>query len=312
MSSLPSFGMVVTLIAWGWVVDRVGERIVLALGSALTAAAAFAAAAAHSLVAVGVFLFLGGMAAASSNSASGRLVVGWFPAASARPDDGHPPDGSATGSRLGRVGDSPAGRAQRSRRRAAVPRDRVRGRRGDQCGRRARPAAPAARRGAAGTTWPTRTGVVDAVAHPRGVGAAGRAAVRGLDVHAGVADDRPRLVGRRRRAAGHGRPGARCAGRIAAGRWSDRVGSRLHPVRTIALAAALSMGLLAVDRLRSTRRSPSPCWWSRRWSRCQRQRLGVHRDRRDSPGRSGAAGRWAPRTPVSCSPPASCRRRSAP
>ena len=27
-----------------------------------------------------VLLFLGGMAAASSNSASGRLVVGWFPA----------------------------------------------------------------------------------------------------------------------------------------------------------------------------------------------------------------------------------------
>ena len=45
----------------------------------MTAAAAFAAASAHSLVAVGVFLFLGGMAAASSNSASGRLVVGWFP-----------------------------------------------------------------------------------------------------------------------------------------------------------------------------------------------------------------------------------------
>src|ERR1700759_3526305 len=50
MSSLPSFGMVVTLIGWGWVVDRIGERIVLALGSALTAAATFAAASAHSLV----------------------------------------------------------------------------------------------------------------------------------------------------------------------------------------------------------------------------------------------------------------------
>ena len=72
--------MVFTLIAWGYVVDRIGERIVLAVGSALTAAAAFAAASAHSLVAVGAFLLLGGMAAASSNSASGRLVVGWFPA----------------------------------------------------------------------------------------------------------------------------------------------------------------------------------------------------------------------------------------
>ena len=34
----------------------------------------------QSLVAVSAFLFLGGMAAASSNTASGRLVVGWFAA----------------------------------------------------------------------------------------------------------------------------------------------------------------------------------------------------------------------------------------
>lgn len=78
LSSMPSFGMVATLIAWGYIVDRIGERIVLALGAALTAGAAFAAASVHSLVAVGAFLLLGGMAAASSNSASGRLVVGWF------------------------------------------------------------------------------------------------------------------------------------------------------------------------------------------------------------------------------------------
>ncbi|MGP4053550.1 MFS transporter [Mycobacterium sp. 4D054] len=80
MSSLPSLGMVTTLIAWGYVVDRVGERVVLTLGSALTSAAAFAAASADSLLTTGVFLFLGGMAAASSNTASGRLVVGWFDA----------------------------------------------------------------------------------------------------------------------------------------------------------------------------------------------------------------------------------------
>jgi MFS family permease len=79
VSAMPSFGMVLTLILWGYVVDRVGERFVLSVGSALTAAAALAAAASHSLILVSVFLFLGGMAAASSNSASGRLVVGWFP-----------------------------------------------------------------------------------------------------------------------------------------------------------------------------------------------------------------------------------------
>jgi len=79
VSAMPSFGMVCTLVVWGYVVDRVGERFVLAVGSALTAAAAFAAATVQSLPAVGALLFLGGMAAASSNSASGRLVVGWFP-----------------------------------------------------------------------------------------------------------------------------------------------------------------------------------------------------------------------------------------
>ncbi|MDX1874736.1 MFS transporter [Mycolicibacterium sp. 120266] len=79
LSAMPSLGMVTTLILWGYVVDRFGERLVLTLGSALTAAAAFAAASVQSLVGVGAFLLIGGMAAASSNSASGRLVVGWFP-----------------------------------------------------------------------------------------------------------------------------------------------------------------------------------------------------------------------------------------
>lgn len=79
LSSMPSFGMVFTLIGWGYLVDRIGERIVLTAGSALTAVAAYGAASVHSLMAVGVFLFFGGMAAASCNSASGRLVTGWFP-----------------------------------------------------------------------------------------------------------------------------------------------------------------------------------------------------------------------------------------
>ena len=59
--------------------DRVGERIVLTVGSALTAAAAYAAASVHSMVWSACILFLGGMAAASCNGAGGRLVSGWFP-----------------------------------------------------------------------------------------------------------------------------------------------------------------------------------------------------------------------------------------
>ncbi|ARG60874.1 MFS transporter, partial [Mycobacterium kansasii] len=79
LASMPSWGMVVTLVAWGYVLDRVGERIVMTVGSALTAAAAYAAASVHSLTLMGIYLFLGGMAAASCNSAGGRLVSGWFP-----------------------------------------------------------------------------------------------------------------------------------------------------------------------------------------------------------------------------------------
>jgi MFS family permease len=50
LASLPSFGMVLTLFAWGYLLDRVGERIVLALGLILTAAAGFAAAIATTVV----------------------------------------------------------------------------------------------------------------------------------------------------------------------------------------------------------------------------------------------------------------------
>jgi MFS family permease len=79
LSSMPSWGMVVTLVLWGYVLDRVGERTVLTVGSALTATAAYAAASAHSMLLMGIYLFLGGMAAASCNSAGGRLVSAWFP-----------------------------------------------------------------------------------------------------------------------------------------------------------------------------------------------------------------------------------------
>lgn len=79
LASMPSVGMMLTLIPWGYLLDRVGERIVLSAGLGLTAAAGFAAASVHSMLLVGTFLVLGGMAAASCITASGRLVTGWFP-----------------------------------------------------------------------------------------------------------------------------------------------------------------------------------------------------------------------------------------
>lgn len=79
LASAPTLGLVLTLIAWGALADRIGERWVIAGGLALTALAALGAVLANGFVAFGVFLLLGGMASASTNSASGRVVLGWFP-----------------------------------------------------------------------------------------------------------------------------------------------------------------------------------------------------------------------------------------
>ena len=79
LAALPTMGMVLTLIAWGALTDRVGEKWVIAGGLALTALAAVGAVLSEGYVSLGIFLLLGGMTSASTNSASGKVVVGWFP-----------------------------------------------------------------------------------------------------------------------------------------------------------------------------------------------------------------------------------------
>ncbi|MDV8000079.1 MFS transporter [Rhodococcus sp. IEGM 1408] len=78
--AMPSVGMASALIAWGWLVDRSGEKLVLVAGSVGAALALTAALTTDSYPLLSVFLLLAGAATASGNSASGRLVVGWFPA----------------------------------------------------------------------------------------------------------------------------------------------------------------------------------------------------------------------------------------
>lgn len=246
MSSLPSFGMVVTLIAWGYVVDRIGERIVLAVGSALTAGAAFAAASVQSLFAVGIFLLLGGMAAASSNTASGRLVVGWFPPQQRGLVMGIRQTAQPLGVGLGalvipRLAEAhgvsaallfPAAVCALSAVICAVAvKDPPRPARAEAAEQHL--ANPY--RGSA-TLWRIHAVSVLLVAPQvvvwtftlvwlmtdRGWSAAS----------AGLLVTVAQILG--------------AAGRIAAGRWSDIVGSRLRPIRVIALAAAASMGALAL------------------------------------------------------------------
>jgi MFS family permease len=249
ISALPSFGMVVTLIAWGYLVDRFGERFVLTVGSALTAAAAFAAASMHSLVAVGVFLFLGGMAAASSNSASGRLVVGWFP-----PDQrglvmGIRQTAQPLGVGLGALVIPQLAQARGVGSALLFP---------------AIACAAAAVISAIGVLDPPRPPRADAHADDLASPYRGSSAL--WRIHAvSVLLVAPQcliwtfalvwLMTDRGWSAGSA--GALvtfaqilgAAGRVAAGRWSDKVGSRLHPIRVIAIGAAVAMGLLALTDL---------------------------------------------------------------
>lgn len=79
-AAAPTIGLVLTLIAWGAVTDRVGERVVIAGGLALTTLAVVAAwVSAGDPVLLGIAFLAAGMTSASTNAASGRVVVGWFP-----------------------------------------------------------------------------------------------------------------------------------------------------------------------------------------------------------------------------------------
>jgi MFS family permease len=252
LSSMPSFGMVLTLIAWGYVVDRVGERIVLSVGSALTAAAAFAAASVGSVLAMGAFLLLGGMAAASSNSASGRLVVGWFPPEQRGLAMGIRQTAQPLGVALGAL---------------VIPR--LAEGRGIgvallfpavMCALAALvcafgvldpPRPPREQAPDAYLANPYRGSTVLWRIHAVSVLLVVPQAVVWTFTLVWLISDRGWSAG----SAGALVTGAQvlgALGRVAAGRWSDRVGSRLRPIRSIAVAAAMAMGLLALtDQLRS-------------------------------------------------------------
>ncbi|WP_414935788.1 MFS transporter [Amycolatopsis sp. cmx-11-51] len=75
----PSLGLLFTLILWGAAADRYGERLVMAIGLGVSGLLlVYAATGDHSLgILFGVFL-LAGASTASVNAASGRAVLGWF------------------------------------------------------------------------------------------------------------------------------------------------------------------------------------------------------------------------------------------
>jgi sugar phosphate permease len=73
-------GTMLTLLPWGLLADKFGERRVLTIGLAGCAAALVGAADAGSFASLVVLLGVAGAAGASVNSASGRAVMQWFSA----------------------------------------------------------------------------------------------------------------------------------------------------------------------------------------------------------------------------------------
>ncbi|GAB99451.1 putative major facilitator superfamily transporter [Gordonia namibiensis NBRC 108229] len=84
LAAIPTIGLTMATFLWGILLDRYGERriLLISLSISLTGAtgAAVAAAADASYVLVGAALLVGGIGSGAANGASGRIVVGWFPA----------------------------------------------------------------------------------------------------------------------------------------------------------------------------------------------------------------------------------------
>jgi sugar phosphate permease len=74
-----ALGTVLTLLAWGVLADRTGERVVISGGLAAGGLAMLAAASSHGYTALLVWMVLAGMLGSSALAASGRAVFGWFP-----------------------------------------------------------------------------------------------------------------------------------------------------------------------------------------------------------------------------------------
>ena len=77
--SAPVAGVLCSLVLWGALTDRVGERWVLAAGLAGAALSLLAAAVVDGPGPLGALLFVAGACAACVQVASGRLILSWFP-----------------------------------------------------------------------------------------------------------------------------------------------------------------------------------------------------------------------------------------
>ncbi len=248
LASAALLGAVLTLIAWGTLADRIGERRSLALGLLIGSVAGVASSLNNAQAWLAITWFLIGVGTASLNSASGRLIVGWFP-----PNQ----RGTAMGIRQTAL---PLGIGL-----AALTEPLLAANRGLSVALLVPSLAGlvAFAAVAAFVVDPPRGDATDEAAGANAIANPYRTGRQLVRIHlASALLVVPQITvwtfivvwlidARGWSAAAAGALAAAtqvlgAAGRIGAGSWSDLVGSRLGPIRTIAIAAAVTMLLLGL------------------------------------------------------------------
>jgi MFS family permease len=244
--SAPVVGVLLTLIAWGAAADRYGERVVILSGVGASALLLGAAATlAHGPVPLALLLVLAGAAGASVFAASGRVVMGWFPVHERGLAMGTRQTSQPAGVAVAALGLPPLAHGHGVHVALLFP---------------ATLCALAALAVLLWVTDPPRAprpkGGPSAASPYRGSWHLGRihlaSALLVVPQFAVATFTLVYLVGQRHwdpAAAGRmifGFQAAGAMGRVVAGVWSDRVGSRLLPMRQLAVASAALMGVIAV------------------------------------------------------------------
>jgi sugar phosphate permease len=246
LATAPLIGIIVALVAWGAAADRYGERIVITAGLAIAGGCLVAASTTRTPVSLGILLACAGLGGASVNAASGRLVLGWFSASERGLAMGARQTAQPLGTMLAAATLPPlAARAGLS---AAIL----------ACGALCLAAAAAVALFAADPPRPRRSNDPDTSPARNPYRSPGlwrihaastllvvpQFATTGFALEYLVASRGWSAVEAGRVIAVANLAGA--LSRLAAGRWSDLAGSRLRPMRTLAVVVTVVVGLTAL------------------------------------------------------------------
>jgi sugar phosphate permease len=246
LATTPLIGIIVALVAWGAAADRYGERIVITAGLAIAGGCLVAASTTRTPVSLGILLACAGLGGASVNAASGRLVLGWFSASERGLAMGARQTAQPLGTMLAAATLPPlAARAGLS---AAIL----------ACGALCLAAAAAVALFAADPPRPRRSNDPDTSPARNPYRSPGlwrihaastllvvpQFATTGFALEYLVASRGWSAVEAGRVIAVANLAGA--LSRLAAGRWSDLAGSRLRPMRTLAVVVTVVVGLTAL------------------------------------------------------------------